>query len=57
MRAKDHRAGRRGVLVCSLLATLPECFANKHTHALLQRHLMSDSSYSSTLTVALERLP
>ena len=24
-------AGRCGVLVCSLLATLPECFANKHT--------------------------
>ncbi len=29
-------AGRRGVLVCSLLATLPECFANKHTHTGLQ---------------------
>ncbi len=25
-------AGRCGVLVCSLLASLPECFANKHTH-------------------------
>ncbi len=35
MRAKDHRAGRRGVLVCSLLATLSECFAIKHTHTCL----------------------
>ncbi len=37
---RDHlrpgNAGRCEVLVCSLLASLPECFANKHTHTGLQ---------------------
>ena len=28
-------AGCRGVLACSLFATLPSCFAIKHTHASL----------------------
>jgi hypothetical protein len=31
-RRLNRYAGRHGVLACSLLATLPLCFANKHTH-------------------------
>jgi len=31
-RRPNRYAGRHGVLACSLLATLPLCFANKHTH-------------------------
>ena len=37
-RRPNRYAGRHGVLACSLLATLPLCFANKHTHTGLRPH-------------------